>query len=37
MQKNEQGLLNFKFTLVWTSLLLGKLEVYTIPDKLATE
>ncbi len=34
---NKHCWVNFKFTLVWTSSLLGKLEVYTILDKMATD
>jgi hypothetical protein len=35
MQKgSERCWVNFKFTVVWTSLLLGKLEVYAILDWL---
>jgi hypothetical protein len=34
---NKHCWVNFKFTLVWTSLLLSKLEVYTILDNKATD
>jgi hypothetical protein len=34
---NKRCWVNFKFTLAWTSGLLGKLEVYAILDKVATD